>query len=276
MKKIYFLFLLCSIFSFSQVEEVSYKVIKLVEPQNIFINGGIKSTFGGSSRSYVAVNLPPNTIEWFYAFTTENLKTNENTISLQEQLINSISKVPNPASIAVSLLSIPDGVTPIDVFLCNRKGYDDFFEKDFFNGWKNSNPAYFPNSSALSRKEGKTKVSGLNNGTFYLCIRNTSKNTGVNVKLEVVAIVKETIINKNIWNKDVKQKLYDSIFNLISKHDLNDTQKEDFSLLMVNKIVNLYSPEGFSQLAEFEIKNLFKKIMLECDKELGLNLILDK
>ena len=54
----------------------------------------------------------------------------------------------------------------------------------------NNRPAhYFDFASTQNTTQGTVQVRGLNQGTYYLAIQNPSNMYGVDVKLEVVAIV---------------------------------------------------------------------------------------
>ena len=87
MRKFYTLILIFqTLISFSQVQTKTQKIVKLIEPQSFYLNGGSKNMVGGNSRTGFKIDLPPNTIEWYYAFTTEPTKNNQQNIQLENQL----------------------------------------------------------------------------------------------------------------------------------------------------------------------------------------------
>ena len=267
-KRLILLLLIIYNITFSQTQSKTKKVVQLIESQDIYINSA--TNIGGKTRTYYKIDLPDNTIEWYYSFTT-TANPNNSGMKLLQQVSSLISANPL-VNIAVSSISVESGVYPIDIFLFNKKGLDEFLKKDFFGSYEYSRPSHYTEGTSLNTKQGKIKINDIIRGTVFIGLRNPSINTGVNVKIEVVAIVEETIIDNSKWSKETKQKLYDLAINSILNTSLNNSQKEEYAYLMVSKITEKYVPDDFDQLAEFEIKNLLKKIMSECDKELNVNL----
>ena len=267
-KKILMLFfVLQTIFSFSQVQNKLKKVVNLIEPQSFYLNGGSRSLVGGNSRIGFVINLPLNTVEWYYAFTTEQNKNSEQNIKLDNQLTNFILQVSGVPTNLLSLIQIPEGNGIIDIFLTDRKGYDNFFEKDMFGLWKYKSPSHNIQGSRTNIKEGKVKIEDLINGSHFLVIRNTSSTTGINIKLEVVAIVEEIITDNSIWEKNNKDLLYNNFKKEIKKMfpSYNESKIEDLSTCFTIKFTTNYKPEELKNLAEFELKAKIKEFLNDCD-----------
>ncbi|WNM18504.1 hypothetical protein [Flavobacterium capsici] len=222
------------------------------------------TNIGGKTRVYYKIDLPPNTLEWYYIFTTTP-NTNNNSLQLFTQLSN-ILYANSIASIAASSLSVSSGNAPVDVFLMNKKGLDAFLEKSIFGNYEYSRPSHFYEGTVLNAKDGKIKIDDLRSGTFFLGIRNPSLNTGVNVKFEVVAIIEETTSDNTKWSKDIKEKVYNHIINSLSSSDMEENAKIDFATCMMDEITKNISPSDFSELANYEILNILKKYSLTCDK----------
>ncbi len=256
---------LISILVQSQVQTKKQKVIQILEPQTFYLNGGAKSAFGGNSRIGFKIDLPPNTLEWYYAFTTEPNENKEQNIQLENQLRLILSTTSLSNSL-ISLIKIPKGIGLIDVYLTDRKGYDIFFEKDFWGIWKYKSPNYNIEGSVASAKDGKVKIDDVKQGTHFLVIRNTSSREGINVKLEVVAIVEETITDMNVWDKKSK----DLIFNRL-KHDIkksfpfySNKKIEEISICMMAKLTSELKPSDLNLMAEYELKSLTQKHFSDC------------
>ena len=267
MKKIFILTLLFhTLHSFSQVENKTQKVVKIIDPQSFYLNGGTKNLVGGNSRAGFKIDLPPNTIEWFYAFTTEPNQNGEQNLQLQSQL-ELLLKTTGFSSNLLDLIKIPDGQGLIDLFLTDRKGYDLFFEKDFFGLWKYTSPNHTIEGSRTSMREAKVKIDDVKSGSHFLVIRNTSGTNGVNVKLEVVAIVEEITIDVNLWNKKTKDQLFNSLKNDIQKvyTDYNDDKIDELTGCVITKLTTNLKPSDLNTTAEYELKVYIKKWLAECN-----------
>jgi hypothetical protein len=147
--------ILKTFFCFSQVQTKTQKVIKILEPQSFYLNGGTKSMLGGNSRTGFKIDLPPNTVEWYYAFTTEPNKNNDQIIQLDSQIDFIIQQTTGISENLLNLIKIPIGQGLIDIFLTDRKGYDIFFKKDFFGTWEYTTPNHNIEGSRTNIKDGK-------------------------------------------------------------------------------------------------------------------------
>lgn len=262
MKKILFFTIsfLFSITVFSQTQTREKRTIQVIEPIESYINSA--TNIGGKTRLYYKINLPTNTIEWYYIFTT-NPNTKGSNLKLLQQ-VTSLVTVNPIASIMVAALAVDTGVHPIDVFLLNDKGFEEFNKKDFFGGYENTRPSHFPEGSLLNSKEGKVKINNLNKGSFYLGLRNPSISTGVNVKLEVVAVVEEIITDNSKWSKQTKELLYDKLITDLKKSNLSDDKIQSFANCMMSRITKNHTPKEFSELANYEVAEILKKYNTEC------------
>jgi hypothetical protein len=267
MKKIFTLIILIqSLLSFSQVQTKTQKVIKILEPQSFYLNGGTKSMVGGNSRTGFKIDLPPNTVEWYYAFTTEPNKNDEQNIQLENQL-GFLLKTTGFGGNLINLIKIPVGQGLIDIYLTDRKGYDIFFEKDFFGMWKYTSPGHNIEGSRTNIKDGKVKIDDVLKGSQFLVIRNTSGTTGVNVKLEVVAIVEEVSTDLSIWDKKSKDLLFNSLKTDMKKSfpQYNEDKIDELTGCVMTKFTTDLKPTDINTLAEYELKVKIKKYITECN-----------
>lgn len=266
MKKIFTLIIVFqTLFSFSQVQTKTQKVIKIIEPQSFYLNGGSKNMVGGNSRTGFKIDLPANTVEWYYAFTTEPNKNNEQNIQLENQL-GFILQTAGFSSNLLNLIKIPAGQGVIDIYLTDRKGYDIFFEKDFFGMWKYTSPGHNIEGSRTNIKDGKVKIDDLKKGSHFLVIRNTSATTGVNIKLEVVAIVEEVTTDLSVWDKKSKDLLFNSLKTDVKKSftQYNEDKIDEITGCIMTKFTSNIKPTDINTLAEYELKAIIKKYLAEC------------
>lgn len=270
MKKVILLGLLFVFFvGYSQVQTKTQKAIQILEPQSFYLNGGTRNMVGGNSRTGFIINLPPNTVEWYYTFTTEPNKNQEDNLQLENQITMLLS-MGGMSSGLLSLIKVPQGNGLIDVFLTDRNGYDIFFKKDFWGQWEYTSPNHNIEGSRTNVKDGKVQIKSIRNGQHFLVIRNTSGTTGINVKIDVVAIVEETEIDLSKWSKETKNALFEGFKQNVKQKTPYTSQSniEKIASCMTQKIIEDYTIESFQELADFELKNIENDIMEECKKGL--------
>jgi hypothetical protein len=85
----------------AQESNTSYKVVSVISKETFTLNSGGRAMLGGRSRIDLPVELPANTVEWYYAVTTCPEKAPAPTIGLADQLIKYLT----PTGIASSVLS---------------------------------------------------------------------------------------------------------------------------------------------------------------------------
>ncbi len=134
------------------------------------------------------VDLPPNTVEWYYAVTTFPQKHNN---SVNVSLLEQITKLINPSGvlgIAVDLITTPTGANDCDVYLLDPANQNIFFRK-----WDVSKHIPFQSIIAGSRenfRNGAVQVKNPTQGTYFMGFRNPSETEGIGIVFEAVAIVK--------------------------------------------------------------------------------------
>lgn len=222
---------------------------------------------GGNSRTGFKIDLPPNTVEWYYAFTTEPNKNNDQIIQLESQIGFLLQQTTGISGNLLNLIKIPIGQGLIDIYLTDRKGYDVFFKKDFFGMWEYTAPNHTIEGSRTNIKDGKVKIDDIRKGSHFIVIRNTSSTTGINVKLEVVAIVEETTTDLNVWDKKSKDLLFNSLKGDMKKSfpQYTEDKIEEVTGCVMSKFTTNLKPVDISTLAEYELKAMVKKYVSECN-----------
>ncbi|APX99726.1 tetratricopeptide repeat protein [Lacinutrix venerupis] len=193
MKKNYiitFIFLILIKVGYSQDYEIKTKTKQLIESRSIYLNGGLNATFGGQSRTYLEVDLPPNTVKWYYSFSTKKGKSGTQNLNLAIQLTGMMSDPSGITSSTLSAIKVPDGVASADIYLCDRPNIDKFLsKKDLYGG----SYSYNMEGSAQSTKQAVVEIDDIRTGTVYLGLKNPSTNNGVNISIEVVAITETQV-----------------------------------------------------------------------------------
>ncbi|MEJ0082555.1 MAG: hypothetical protein WDM78_16730 [Puia sp.] len=90
MKTLFLLLIFCkSALSFAQITKPVYKVVPVVTSHSFYLKGGSRALVGNSSRQVLPINLPANTVEWYYTITT----TNNRKQSLNSDLTGQLGQV---------------------------------------------------------------------------------------------------------------------------------------------------------------------------------------
>ena len=189
------LILLCTVFSFTLYSQDSKpKVHTIISERVIKLNGGARANLGGAfgatSRTYLEIALPPNTIEWHYSFSTCKDGATVAKLNLGMQLGSLLLNFA-PAGIifsglakeAISHITVPQGAMPINSYIVDGDNLNKFINKKQFS--------YLDGTSMLNTMQGETQIANPNSGTYYLALQNISSLSAVIVKVEVVAIVSE-------------------------------------------------------------------------------------
>lgn len=142
---------------------------------------------GGKSRVLVPVNLPENTVEWYYVFTAsrneDEVKQTLNTFNLASVLSGYIKRDADLKS-AVANMVTPPGAEICDIYLLDEKNAWQFTDKEDFS--------YNLNASRENYKSGLVRVWDTNANKVYLGLSNPDNLHGIHIAVEVVAVVKRT------------------------------------------------------------------------------------
>ncbi len=188
MKKILFLLLIfCkSSLSFSQSPKPAYKVVPVVTSHSFYLKGGSRALVGNSSRQVLPIELPANTVEWYYTITTTNNRKQSLNSDLTQQLDKLLASDPGITFSTLSAISVPGGSGICDVYLMNNPNE--------VNKYVNKKPAasFLMNDSRQNYISGAIQVKDFVYGSCFLVLRNPSASQGLNVTVEVTAIVLTT------------------------------------------------------------------------------------
>lgn len=208
MKRYYFLFIFfISYFSISQEYEIKREAHRLIENRAYHLNGGLNAAFGGNSRTFIKIDLPPNTVEWYYSFSTTQGKSGTKNLTLAVQLVSMLNDPTGLTSKAVSAFEVPSGEASADIFLLDNKNLKGFRDKYDQNGGTFS---FITEGTVQNLKQAVVKVDDVKSGSWFLGLRNPSTTTGLNINIEVVAITEtKVLIPKS--DKQQKAELYTNL-----------------------------------------------------------------
>ena len=270
--------------SHAQGEQVTYKTVSLYAEQTFYLNGGMRALAGGKSRSTYKIELPPNTVEWYYSITVErNQSKNLETLNLLSQLTGLIDQT-GLSTIATSSLLTPTGSGVCDAFLLAGSSVQNFLAKQAFN--------YDLDHSRTNYKNGTVKIimkpGYISN--FYICFRNPSASEGVTVRFSAVAVIAEkqanytsslappsaTVENQKVWTKDDKNRIYNYLekgirhyYDATENATYSESDIKDIAAYLADAIIAT-NKEYFLELAAYEAERLFDRIIGNCPKCVGL------
>lgn len=183
---------------FSQNYEVKTETKQLIKSRSVYLNGGLRSTFGGKSRIAIKVDLPPNTIKWYYSFSTKKGKSGTQNMNLAIQVSGMLADPSGISSTVLSSIKVPEGVASADIYLCDRDNIDAFTSKKDLKGG-----TYYYNmeGSVENTKQAVVEVDDIKTGTVYLGLKNPSTSDGINISFEVVAITETKVLIEKTDNQ---------------------------------------------------------------------------
>jgi hypothetical protein len=259
MKKILYIIIFC-FFSItaitSQVTRKELSAVQLIQTRSIYLNSKARADFGGKNRTTIKVDLPKNTKYWFYSFTTQEGENGAKNLNLLAQLS---SLVVDPTGMTAAALkkglNVPSGSSSIDIYTTDQVGGNLFLNNNEFR--------YLPEGSVENTRQGVIDINDINTGTYYLAIKNPSELNGVNITIEVVAIVEEDIYvdEWNIKSQDIIKTFCVNGFNT------NNISVNQVCECTTNKIINKYQPSQWDALSEQTRVNTINGAKEECYKE---------
>lgn len=191
MKKISTL-LLISLFTIltlaAQTVKTKQTVMTVVQQRSIYLNGGARASMGGKSRTSVRVSLPPNTKSWYYSFSTTPGESGTNNLNLLAQLSTLALDPTGLTKAAVSTVKVPQGSGSIDAYLLDQANNDLFLQKVDNSG---GTYTYYREGLIQNTKQALVPIYNAISGTFYIGLKNPSSFDGINIQIEVVALIEE-------------------------------------------------------------------------------------
>lgn len=161
------------------------KVVSLLAEQSRYLKGEAHAAPGTVSRVCLKVNLPPNTLTWYYTFTTTYNKGEKTApIKLADQL-RKVLDTTGKTEFHIDTIFVPAGSAPIDAYLFQttddankfRRGQEDML--------------YTVTDTRKNSMYETVPVNDVPKGICYIGLRNPGSK-GVNIAIEVAAIVRET------------------------------------------------------------------------------------
>lgn len=177
----------------SKVEiRTKYDVVSVQEPTTLWVNSTSNETWkGGKSRVTLPIQLPSNTVEWYYIFTASRDKAVVNNTLAGFSLVKDLgSFVLNSTgngiaddflSQGIDAITQPPGSDYCDVSLLDQNNFQLF--------QSGGGARYYPEGSRSNIQAGKVRVVESLFTPCYLGFRNKDSFHGISVGVEVAAVV---------------------------------------------------------------------------------------
>lgn len=260
-------FVCLSISVFSQ----EYEMQQIIYPTPFYLCSvtNINAT-GNRSRTTFKVDLPENTVEWYYIFSTQK-NTEPAPINLLVQANGLMRKMAPGSEIVGSILgrlTTNIGIDRCDIYVATKEGADDFMAREYMN-WVHSAPTrHLREGARLGVSSGKVAIDDVLSGTVYLCVKNPNSMTGIYVDLQVVALV-----DKNPkWQPDQKDKLYERFSEMYEAQSFGESAVEVLAHCITEKVISRYTLNELRELSDYESRSLLDMLDSEC-KDLLIGLI---
>lgn len=179
LKKILYILLLTLSFMSSQGQ--TYVAKTIVEKRSYYLNGGTRAALGGKSRTTIKIDLPQNTKRWYYSFSTTPGEDGTKLLNLGIQLSSALYG--GLAGLASKAITVPPGSGSADIIALPPSQVENFLNKTDYK--------YYRDISLENARQAVQSVERSYGETLYLGLRNPSAVTGINIVIEVVAIVEE-------------------------------------------------------------------------------------
>lgn len=267
MKKL-FILLLLPLFSYGQYTKTVNQTKVLVEKRDVYLNGGLRASAGGKSRVLVPVELPSNTVEWYYSFSTSKGESGTKNLKLAAQLATLVA---DPTGITASIsskINVPQGSSSADIYLLDSRNHIAFEQKYDNNG---GTFKYWPEGTTLNTKQAIVRIDDVKVGKYYLGLKNPSTLDGINISIEVVAIV-ENEVYVDEWTTQSKENLR----NYCMKTFLtSEPGRHDVCECAIEKVVIDKKPSDWSKLSKSSKQSFIKNEKNNCFEGTGNLALLD-
>ncbi len=190
MKNIFTLFIICFITysSFGQTRKIKQTVKALIQQRSVYLNGGARAAVGGKSRTTIKIDLPANTKSWYYSFSTSPGESGTKNLNLALQLSTLALDPSGLTKAAMSSVKVPSGSGSIDVYILDQTN-SDLFEKKVDND--GGTFYFFREGTIANTKQAVVNIDDVTKGTCYIGLKNPSSFDGINIFIEVVALIEE-------------------------------------------------------------------------------------
>ena len=173
----------------AQTSKQDYMVVPIISQQSFYLTSGAHAMGSNGSIQVLKINLPANTVEWYYTVTTKSGRSQFSNNDLTGQLVKLVD--PDCGLAHSASVRVPGGNGVCDVYLMTNPHE----VKKYVN--KRPAVSFLMNDSREHCVSGIVPVTDFLDGSCFLVIRNPNSSHGVNVNIEVTAIVLSTTVGSS-------------------------------------------------------------------------------
>ena len=171
----------------NQLTTLKFDKTNTLQKEKFYLNSRSNALIkGGKNRIIFPVNLPKNTVEWFYVFTASrkeaDIKNTLKTFNLAGSLTTFINQDKSLQN-SVNSLNAPPGADICDIYVLDEKNARLFIGNEDYT--------YDIEASRENFKSGIIEVAKKSKSKLFLGIKNPDNIYGIHVSFEIVAIVEE-------------------------------------------------------------------------------------
>ena len=196
----FFCLTLCLSFVYAQqnrLYDTTFTVVTLSSPQSFYLDSRIVSQISGRSRLTLPITLPQGSLSWYYSFSAMEAKNEPmEWVSLASQLTKLVDKS-GISAVIISRFVQPTGTASCDIYVLNTEGVSQFEQK-------NDDKWQYDRNTSRQNMTGGIVQSAVSNRQFSIGLSNPSLKSGINVRIEISAVVGKLapIYNQNRHSND--------------------------------------------------------------------------
>ncbi|MBL7816908.1 MAG: tetratricopeptide repeat protein [Saprospiraceae bacterium] len=250
--------------------DTTYSVVTLSPAQNYYLDSRIVAQINGRSRITLPVQLPPGTVKWYYTFAALESKNEPlEWVSLAAQLTKIVDKTGISATLVGQIVK-PTGTAACDIYVLDTEGGTQFEAK-------NDDKWQFDKNISRQNMTSGVVESYLSKSNLLIGLSNPSLKSGINVKIEVSALVAHlTPIYNNM--KHIRNNDTESAWTGVLREPFFKRFQESFegkltpsvsevSMCILSKVTKNFTPQEFNNLAQGEQEVVISWIKKDCYAE---------
>ncbi len=247
--------------------DADVSIVTISPAQNFYLDSRIVSNINGRSRLVLPVNLPEGTVKWYYSFAATDSKGEPlEWVGLAGQLTKLVDKT-GIASELINRLVKPSGTAVCDIFVLDTEGVKLFESKD------DKKVVYDKDFSRFNMTGGVVEVS-TKNPRPSIGFSNPSIKTGINVKVEVTALVLKSkkntqspIEKQSTWDKTAKNELFMRMSYFFDGK--KNVATDAIQLCALDSISQIYALNEFKNLLDKERDIKIGSVIQACFSKTG-------
>lgn len=230
-----FILAITTTLSFGQYTKTEKTTKTIVQQRSIYLNGSLRGSVGGKSRVVVPFDLPQNTVECYYSFSTSAGTSGTKNLNLALQLSTLLVDYTGTTASLMNQVKVPSGSNSIDVYLMNSENQTAFMNGESF--------LYISKGTVENTKQAVVQIDYVKNGRWHLGLKNPNTWDGVNIFIEITAIVQNEVYFDE-WTVENKNKLKS---NCLAGFYTESTGKNDVCDCLVDKITTHNLPSQWNK-----------------------------